>query len=256
MSNGPAILPTPTPAPPDLAPAALDECWHRIGGGGDASCPELAQHIHCRNCPVYARAGTRLLHRPPPPGYRRHWAAHYARAERGAGPGEKPLALHSHRSARTSATLFRLGPEWLALDTTLFQEVTEHRPMHSLPHRQMGVLLGLVNVRGELLLCVSLARLLELEPHQPPRQTPNPKPQTRTLTGRLLVIGAGPNRFAFPVDEVFGVHRFHRDELEAPPATVARDARSFTRGLFRWRQHTVGYLDGETLFRHLNLSLS
>jgi chemotaxis-related protein WspD len=240
----------------------LDECWHRIGGGGDGTCPELAQHIHCRNCPVYARAGTRLLNRPPPAGYRRHWAAHYARAERGAGRGEKPLALTSHRSARTSATLFRLGPEWLALDTTLFQEVTEHRPMHSLPHRQMGVVLGLVNVRGELLLCVSLRRLLEVHSNAE-RRTRNgeigsafPVPRSEFEGRRLLVVGADPNRFAFPVDEVFGVHRFHRDELESPPATVARAARPFTRGIFRWRQHTVGYLDGETLFRNLHRSLS
>lgn len=255
MPTGDAILPTPTPVPPDLAPAALDECWRRIGVGGDASCPELAQHIHCRNCPVYARAGTRLLNRPPPAGYRRHWAAHYAR-------GEPSLARTSRAARPSAAMLFRLGPEWLALDATLFQEVTEHRPMHSLPHRQMGVVFGLVNVRGELLLCVSLGRLLELQSNAE-RRTPNgeigsafPVLHSEFAGRRLLVISADTNRFAFPVDEVFGVHRFHLDALEAPPATVARAARSFTRGIFRWRQHTVGYLDSETLFHHLHHSLA
>ena len=33
-----------------------DACWRRIGVAGDRTCPELAQHVHCRNCPVYAGA--------------------------------------------------------------------------------------------------------------------------------------------------------------------------------------------------------
>ena len=78
-------------------------------------------------------------------------------------------------------------------------------------------------------------------------------------------------------DEVYGVHRFNREELEEPPATVARAARSFTRGVFRWsgeiarpvasggppssmapggRPHTVGYLDREALFLTLSRSLA
>jgi chemotaxis-related protein WspD len=186
---------------------------------------------------VYARAGALLLNRPTPAGYRRNWAAHFAGAKQRA------------KVANTSATLFRLGLEWLALDTVLFQEVAEHRPMHSLPHRRLGVVLGLVNVRGELLLCVSLGRLLELE-HELPRERP------RQGYRRLLVVSADTNHFAFPVDEVYGVHRFNREELEEPPATVARAARSFTRGVFRWRQHTVGYLDSEALFLNLHRSLS
>jgi len=37
-----------------------EACWRRIGVSGDRSCPELAQHVHCRNCPVYAGAAQRL----------------------------------------------------------------------------------------------------------------------------------------------------------------------------------------------------
>ena len=107
-------------------------------------------YIHCRNCPVYARAGAALLNRPVPADYRREWTAHFAQP--------KPRAAVPN----TSATIFTLGPEWLALDTTLIQEIAERRPMHSLPGSRSGnrVVLGLVNVRGELLVCVSLGRLL------------------------------------------------------------------------------------------------
>ncbi len=218
-----------------LAPSneSLDACWSRVGVTGDASCPELTTHIHCRNCPAYARAGAMLLNRPLPAEYRREWTAHVA--------GLKQRAV----AADSSATLFRIGAEWLALDTALVQEVVEHRPMHSLPHRRLGIVLGLVNVRGELVICVSLARLLQLD--QDVRRD-----RARRSYHRLIVFNPETGRFAFPVDEVQGVHRFNRTELQPPPATVARDQRTLTLGLLTWRAQPVGYLDGAALGQSLN----
>ena len=37
-----------------FARAGLNDCWNKIGVRGDGSCPELARHVHCRNCPVYS----------------------------------------------------------------------------------------------------------------------------------------------------------------------------------------------------------
>lgn len=218
------------PAPPQ---EELDACWSRVGVSGDGSCSELVTHVHCRNCPAYARAGARLLNRPMPVEYRREWTAHVA--------APKPRAV----ATDSSVTLFRIGPEWLALDTLLVEEVAEHRPMHSLPHRRLGVVLGLVNVRGELVICVSLARLLQLG------QDVARDPARRSFH-RLIVFNPEHGRVAFPVDEVQGVHRFSRTELQPPPATVARDRRSLTLGLLTWRDHTVGYLDSAALGQSLN----
>ncbi|HBP1772226.1 TPA: chemotaxis protein CheW, partial [Pseudomonas aeruginosa] len=36
----------------------VDDCWNRIGVHGDKSCERLAEHVHCRNCEVYAAAAT------------------------------------------------------------------------------------------------------------------------------------------------------------------------------------------------------
>lgn len=212
---------------------SLDACWSRVGVTGDASCPELATHIHCRNCPAYARAGALLLNRPLPPEYRREWTAHVAGLKQRAGATD------------SSATLFRIGNEWLALNTALVQEVAEHRPLHSLPHRRLGIVLGLVNVRGELVICVSLARLLQLD------RDVN-RERARRSYHRLIVFNPETGRFAFPVDEVHGVHRFNRAELQPPPATVARDQHTMTLGLLTWRAQTVGYLDGAALGQSLN----
>ena len=61
---------------------------------------------------------------------------------------------------RVSVLIFRLGVEWLAFRTQTIAEVTTPRPVHRVPHRSNEVLLGLVNLQGQVQLCVSLHGLL------------------------------------------------------------------------------------------------
>jgi chemotaxis-related protein WspD len=131
----------------------------------------------------------------------------------------------------------------------VFQEVAERRRIHSLPHRTSGVLLGLANIRGELLVCVSLGHLLGLE-RVPARGL------LRNSYHRLLVVSFEGNRFAFPVDEIPSTVRLDPDELQPPPATVAKANPCYTRGVFYWREHAVGFLDPDLLFPALNRSLT
>lgn len=223
--------------PHDDQPAEVSDCWNQIGVSGNQTCRELSRHIHCQNCPVYSAAAVQLLDRPLSAEDRRAWTEHYAH--------EKPLGA----PAKTSALLFRLDGEWLALPTTAFQEITERRVVHSLPHRRLAIVLGLVNVRGELLICASLARLLGLE-FRPPA-----KP-VRAVFDRLLVADWNGERFAFPVDEVHGVHRFHQSDLRKPPATIARSGLNCARGVFPWRNIAVGFLDADAVFAALNRNLA
>ncbi len=225
-------------APPGAElPAALRDCWKTIGVGGDQTCRELPRYFHCHNCPVYAAAAAQFLDRPLPAEYRREWSEHFAR--------EKPIAT----PAKTSAVIFRIGNEWLGLPTGAFQEISERRAMHRLPHRRRGVVLGLMNVRGELLICAALGKLLGLE------DTTLLK-RRLAVFDRILVANWNAQRFAFPVDEVHGVHRFHSADLREPPATVARSGLNCAIGIFPWRHYTVGLLDPESLFAALNRNLS
>lgn len=181
-----------------------------------------------------------MLNRPLPADYRRERTEHFALTK----PGTP--------SASVSVTVFRLGAEWMALDTALIQEVTERRPLHTVPHRQRSIVIGLVNIRGELLLCVSLARLLALE---------HDIPHDRLCKNhhRLIVVHAvetETQRFAFPADEVHGVHRFNPEAAQLPPSTVAQAQYSFTRGILQWRGRTVGWLAPEVLLLHLNRHLA
>jgi chemotaxis-related protein WspD len=223
---------------PAAGPATeIYTCWHDIGVYGNGQCAELQKFVHCRNCPVYSNAGLQLLDRALPEDYRREWTVHFAQPRKFAGP------------AKASAVLFRIETEWLALPARAFQEVAERRIIHSLPHRRQGIVLGLVNVRGELLIAVCLGRLLGISRSGVP-------PTPRSVYERLLVMNCDGHRFVFPVDEVQGIHRFQADELKASPATLAKSNAQYAQGVFLWQQRAVGLLDAERVFTALNGSLS
>ena len=221
---------------PAESDAAVFDCWNTIGVEGNGSCGELVKFVHCRNCPVYSAAGLQLLNRPLPPDYRAERTAHYAARKKLTTP------------ARLSVVVFRLETECFALPTQVFQEVAERRPQHSLPHRARSLALGIVNVRGELLVCASLARLLGVVEAKPRNR--------RSQLDRLLVAAWNGQRVAFPVDEVFGIHRFQQDEVREAPSTVARSTLTYTRGVIVWRERPVGFLHAESLFAALNRSLA
>jgi chemotaxis-related protein WspD len=237
QQNAPAAADDLSQPLPNAESAETRACWNEIGVQGNATCPELPQVIHCRNCPVYSKVGAQLLDRPLPPEYRRAWTEQFALKKQLAGP------------ARHSALLFRINTEWLALPTPAFQEVAERRPIHSLPHRRQGTVLGLVNVRGELLICVSLGHLLGLA-LSPLRET------AHTTYDRLLVAKWDGYRFVFPADEVRGILRFQTPESQEPPASLAKSQLSYTRGILYSQGRTVGLLDADLLFSSFNRSLT
>jgi chemotaxis-related protein WspD len=227
----------------------LDACWRTIGVEGDRSCLELQRHVHCRNCPTFAAAAVTLLDRAAPPGYLADWAAHLARAESQAEAD--PAVAHNG----VSSVVFRVETEWLALPTSVLREVTGLRAIHTLPHRRGGPVFGIINVRGELLICVSLAKLLGLE-----QAPPVPRSPVRSVMGatiqRLLVIGRGENRVAFPVGAVHGVHRYDVRDLHTPPATVARSASPYTVAILPWNGHSVACLDADKLLSALDRAVA
>jgi chemotaxis-related protein WspD len=210
--------------------APTSDCWNTIGVRGDRSCPELERVVHCQNCPVFAAAGRRFLDAPSPPGYLEEWT------ERLAAPAEETAA------DLTSVLVFRLADEWLALAVAVLVEVTTPRPVHRVPHRG-GLLAGLVNIRGELGLCVHLGKLLGTDEAGPSR------------SARMLVVRREAERWVFPVDAADQVVRLPRRDLGPPPATVGRSSAHLTRGVFLWEGRTVGLLDDGRVFDTLRARL-
>jgi chemotaxis-related protein WspD len=209
-------------------------CWRAIGIAGDASCPELVKVRHCRNCPVYTAAGRALIERPPPPDYLDAWTAFLAEAKVRANP--RTLAL----------LVFRLGDEWLGLRAADVVEVAETRPVHRIPHRPGSALGGLVNIRGQLLLFVSLDSLLRTDGQGSPSPMPGASGRER-----FVVIQRGADSWVFRADEVDGIRRFAPGEVAPAPDTVPGGSVSLSRGLVALGERWIGCLDGDALFATL-----
>jgi chemotaxis-related protein WspD len=151
-----------------------------------------------------------------------------------------------------SVVVFRIGPEWLALPTGVVQEVSGRCTVRTMPDHRGGILSGLINVRGELLLCVSLGVLLGLDQVAIGRDSAGTMP-----SDRLLICKHGEGRLAFPVSEVHGLHRYIPTDLREAPATLARASRgAYMLGVAPWRDRVVGYLDDELMFYALNKALA
>ena len=221
--------------------APMENCWRHVGVSGDRSCPELATFIHCRNCPVLTSAARRFFDRPAPAGYLDAWREILEQPE-----------VARDTDAR-SVLVFRLGDEWLALPTAVLAEVTSPRQLHRVPHRSGVELAGIVNIRGQLQVCVRLEGLLGLP-------APAESIHVATSTARLLVVeragDRGPERWVFRVDEVAGVHRVPGQSLRDVPATVSGAGARATTALFSWHDRTVGLLDVSRLLDGLHRRIS
>jgi chemotaxis-related protein WspD len=183
---------------------------------------------------------TRLLDREVPEASLRESTAHVAAKKSVVEVGTKSIVI------------FRIGTEWLSMPTDVFQEIGEGRTVRRLPDHRGGILSGLVNVRGELLLCVALGVILGLDKAAEGQQTAK-----SNSAERLMICKRSDARLAFQVNEVHGLHRYHPRDLRSPPATLAKAAAGiYTLGVVPWKDTIVGCLDDELLFYTLNKGLA
>lgn len=219
----------------------LDDCWNRIGvwSPDGASCPRLEEAVHCRNCELFSAAARRLLERELPLGYQQEWTGVYGQARR-----RQPVA-------RSATLLFRLGDDWLGLDSDLVQEITDMRTIQRLPHYgDGGVIKGLVNIRGELRVCVSLGNLLGLD-----QGLITSDDLGYDVFARMVLIARDADEFVFPVTEVVGIRRYEADALQPVPATIAKAKATYTRHVLPHQEQHVALLDHELLLYTLRKSL-
>jgi chemotaxis-related protein WspD len=208
--------------PGDFSPPT--GCWKKIGVDGDGTCPRLAEFAICRNCPEYSRAGRSLLDREIPAGAREEWAELAAAARESADTGT------------LSVVVFRIGSQWLALQTMLFERWLAARPVHVVPGLTNDVFRGLVNVDGELLFCFDGPKMLGFDDGG------------GEAPGRMFVAARASDRFVFAVQEVLGVRRIPREAFEELPATLARSPAALTRATAAIENRKVGLLDADKFF--------
>jgi len=212
---------------------AIDDCWNRIGIHGDKSCPLLSEHIHCRNCTVYSAAATRLLDR---------YALQQDDRVQHSATVETDIKTRS-------LLMFRLGEEWLALATRSLVEVAPLQAIHSLPHQRSRALLGVANVRGALVACLSLVELLGLD-------ATNTVASSARVMARMLIIAAHGGPVVVPVDEVDGIHAIDERILEAASQSGTQASGKYTRGVLPFKGRSLRWLDEEQLLSAVTRSLT
>ena len=211
-------------------------CWREIGISGDCSCPRLLELVHCRNCLEYNKAGRQLFDREIPKGFLEEWTQNLT--------GTK----ETETLDTISIIIFRIMSEWLAFKTVYLQETVNIRPIHYIPFRSNNVFKGVVNVNGELLLCVSALDLFEST------QEEGKASSGKTIYERMLVINREGERYVFPVDEVLGIYRMPLSELCGPPVTMSKTPTNLVMGIFNLLDKRIGLLDDEKFCQSLKRS--
>jgi len=217
-----------------------DECWEAIGVRGNGSCPKLKKFGHCRNCHVYVAYGRSMFEQPVPDAYRAESTAAFAEPQARAGSAEV-----------LSLLVFRLRDEWLALKTAVFKEAAEVSPIRTIPLRSGKALMGLVNVHGELLPCVSALSALGIADEAQGEGVPTGV----AARPRFLVLAWGPQRFVLSVDEVQGIVEVPTNAMESPPITVALNPAALTRAVVVVGPRVVNVLDDDRFLSFLKRSL-
>ena len=222
--------------------AEIEDCWNTIGVWSvqTVRCNKLEKVIHCRNCDVYSAAGRQMLERRIPEDYENTWAEIYREDKQQRLIGTE------------SVTIFRLGHEWMALPTSSIQEITDVCSVHSIPHKKTNILRGLVNIRGQLRICVSLGTLMDIDK----AESYSGKDTKERIYERMIAINHNGDQYVFLVSEVKGTHRYHPQDLKSPPATLSQAAGTFTRGIIIHDGIEVACLDEELMFYSLEKKLS
>jgi chemotaxis-related protein WspD len=216
---------------PKHAKSPLSSSTGRRESDPIASCPDQnAAPITIRT----ALDARDFFNRQAPPQYLEEWVQRLAQPEERV---EQDLQ---------SLLLFRLHDEYLAVQTRTLVEVTLPQQIHTIPHRTNDVVLGLVNIRGQLRICVSAHGLLGVASpaaNEPTGRSEAPRAvQLETSQQRMLILHERSEQWVFPVEAVLGVHRLPVTGFRPVPATFGK-AGAFSQAGFTWERHTVGYLD-------------
>lgn len=131
---------------------------------------------------------------------------------------------------------FRLGESRFALSVADIQEVLRGCIWTRVP-RAPAAVLGLMNLRGQIVTVIDLAQLLQLV-------------ERGATPGKfLLVLTAGRSSLAFAVDEVSDVVELDESQLQPPPATLDPTARAGVRGVLLCDDGLLSVLECAALLR-------
>ncbi len=129
---------------------------------------------------------------------------------------------------------FRLAAEEYAIEITKVREIIRPVPVTRLP-RAPDYVLGLINLRSEVIPVVDLRRRLGLPSREP------------SDDARVVVADVGGKTWGMTVDAVSEVLRIAEDRIVPPPPSVAGPGREYLTGLVQLDDRLLILLDIEIL---------
>jgi len=214
----------------------IDDCWNRIGvhGNGDRSCVELANIIHCRNCSKFVSAGRQLLDRESSVDYKNEWCT-------------QTSAVSCDQKQLQSIVIFRLGDQWFGLPPKYFHEVIKWNGIHSIPHNMSENIKGIVAIRGELQLCISLGHVLGVS-----RGETQGESVRNGVYERMVVLSGADEKYVFPVSEIRDIHHYDVTDLADPPATSTINSKNVILGVLNLNDNYISCLNYNILIDIIN----
>ncbi|HEC29583.1 MAG TPA: hypothetical protein ENI65_08355 [Gammaproteobacteria bacterium] len=206
----------------------INDCWNKIGvwRRGDDICSRLEYVIHCRNCDTYIENGLNLLDRAIPDGYIQSNTRLYRESK------------NDEDTTTVSCIIFRIDDEWFAFNTFVLDKINENENVHSIPHNKNSLLLGLVNIMGELEICLSLKPLVF---------TGVREPSADNGTGRMMVISLESGKYVIKVDEIMGIFRISSNEMGQAPVSLTMSANNLISSVFEHNKFHIGLINEKNL---------
>jgi len=129
------------------------------------------------------------------------------------------------------AMLLKMGHEYVAWSAGSCLSVLAPRPIHAIPHRSHPVLKGIAAMTGQLIPCLSLARLLDMQETSPSNEQ------------SLLLIGEQHRPIGMLVDHIQTYIRYHHHAIAPLPSNLAQAGQCFSQGMLDWKDVSVPLLD-------------
>ena len=127
---------------------------------------------------------------------------------------------------------FRLGQEWFLVEMSFVSEIVPPARISRIP-RGKEFLLGMMNVRGSIVLIADMGRLLRITPTLIKKDL------------KTIVLKTGGNITGFPVDEVREALWLDTGRMQRNIFTIQGIEAEFIKGLFRHKDKHFVWLDIE-----------
>ena len=155
------------------------------------------------------------------------------------------------RNIKQPGTWLRARPDNWTTGTQPFLKLPGSRHLRTLPD---GLWLHFSHDPGDpyadilcIEACASLTNLLGLSVD---------KTTGQHGAGRMAVAGTPAGKWVFPIDEIYGIYLFNRDDVKPAPVVITNADHSYACGVFQWQNRSVALLDPDRIFSMLTTEIS